>query len=126
MSPDVRVVTGIIPTAKRFSSISARRGAIVGGLSLPLWSAWVICKSSYERRGVAYPNTLGEFFLILLFSILLLSFGACVGMMTGVVAGRVMRAIGWFGSLALGHQRKPSGKAKQVEVKDGMFDGSGI
>lgn len=106
--------------------ISARRGAIVGGLSLPLWSAWVICKSSYERRGVAYPNTLGEFFLILLFSILLLSFGACVGMMTGIVAGRVMRAIGRFGSLALGHSRKPTGKAEQEEVRGGLLDGSAI
>jgi hypothetical protein len=106
--------------------ILARRGAMVGGLSLPLWSAWVICKSSFERRGVPYPNTLGEFFLISLFSILLLSFGACVGMMTGVVAGRVMRAIGWFGSFALGHPRKPTGKAEQEGVKGGLLDGTAI
>jgi hypothetical protein len=106
--------------------ISARRGAMVGGLSLPLWSAWVICKSSYERRGVAYPNTLGDLFLILLFSIFLLSFGACVGMMMGVVAGRVGRAIGWFGSLALGHPQNPTRKAEQEGVKSGLLDGSAI
>jgi len=101
--------------------ISVRRGAMVGGLSLPLWSAWLICKSSYERRGVTYPNTLGEFVLISLFLSFLLSFGAGVGMMIGVVAGRVFRAIGWFGTLALSHPRKPTGKAEQESIKGGLL-----
>jgi hypothetical protein len=89
--------------------ISARRGAMVGGLSLPLWVAWVVCKSSYERRGGPYPNTLGELFLSLLASVLFMGFGAGVGLMTGVIGGRVMRMVGGF---ALSGTRMPVGREK--------------
>jgi hypothetical protein len=76
--------------------ISARRGTIVGALSFPLWAAWVICKSSYERRGIPYPNTVGELFLIVVFSAFFMCFGASVGIMAGVIIGRVSRLIGAF------------------------------
>jgi hypothetical protein len=96
----------------RGGMISARRGAIVGGLSLPLWAAWVVCRSSYERRGVPYPNTLGELFLSLFASVFLMGFGAGVGLMTGVIGGRVMRMVGGFGTFALSGSRRPERREK--------------
>ncbi len=108
------------------ANISAGRGAIVGGLSLPLWAAWLICTSSYERRGVPYPNTLGELFLSLLFSILFVCFGAGIGMMTGVIGGWSMRVIGWFVILAFGRSQKQTGKAKQEGDKSLWLDGPAI
>ena len=108
------------------AKISAGRGAIVGGLSFPLWAAWVICTSSYERRGVPYPNTLGESFLSLLFSTLFLSFGAGIGMLTGVIGGWVMRVIGWFVILAFDRSQKETGMPKQEGDKGLWLDGSTI
>jgi hypothetical protein len=106
--------------------VSAGRGAIVGGLSFPFWSAWLICKSSYEERGVPFPNTLGELFLSLIFSILFLCFGAGIGMMTGVIGGCVIRVSGWFVILAFGRFQKQTGRAKQDGDKGLWLDGPTI
>ena len=81
----------------RGGALSARRGAIVGGLTMLGWTPWVVCRSSYERSGVPYPNSIGEALMLGLALVLLfIPFGAAVGMTAGVIGGRAMRTVGSF------------------------------
>ena len=100
--------------------ISATRGTIVGALSFPLWAAWTICKSSYERRGIPYPNTVGELLLIVVFSAFFMCLGASTGMMAGVIIGRVLRFIG---ALAFGRLENREHTHKREIDKCDLLDG---
>ena len=87
--------------------VSARRGALVGGLTALVWMPGVACQSSYQLTGSPFPNSLGEALgLVLTLVFFVIPFGASFGMMTGIIGGRVRRATSGFARAGRG-KRKP-------------------
>jgi len=60
---------------------------------------------------------------MLIFSAFFVCFGASIGMMTGIIVGRVLR---FFGALAFGRSRELARKQKQVGDPCGLFDGPAV
>lgn len=73
--------------------VSFRRGYLVGGLTMLVVLPWVVCRHSYQTRGVPLPNSAFEVAMLGVSLAFAVPFGAAVGAMTGVIGGLAWRGI---------------------------------